>query len=86
MNKAYMLEMVRQRIKILEAKYREYFDTNGPSKSISGAACIRSRIKKDLGVLQLLEYLLLYCPDTMEIDNSNLCAAFDRLVEPRELK
>lgn len=82
-----MLEMLRQRIKILEINYRKYFDTDiGPSKSKSGAACMRSRIKKDLEVLKLIEYLLMYCPDTMSIDSSSICAAFDKLVEPRELK
>ena len=43
-----MLEMLQQRIKMLEINYRKYFDTDtGPSKSKSGAACMRSRIKVD---------------------------------------
>lgn len=87
MNKEYMLSVIKERIKALESEYRKYFDLdNGPSKSYSGAACIRSRIKKDLGVLKLIEYLLVYCPDTMEIVNDELCNVFDRLVEPRRLK
>lgn len=87
MNKSYMLEIIRQRIHELQAKYREYFDLdNGPSKSYSGAACSRSRIKKDLGTLQLLEYLLVLCPDTMLIDDQEICDTFDRLTAPRRLK
>lgn len=87
MNKEFMLAQVRYRIKQLETEYRQYFDTdNGPSTSKSGAACIRSRITKDLGTLHLIEYLLMYCPDTMLIDSSDICKAFDRLTEPRKLR
>jgi hypothetical protein len=87
MNKEYLMNLVRQRITELESAYRSYFDLdNGPSKSYSGAACARSRIKKDLGTLRLLEYLLMYCPDSMTIDNQEICDAFDRLTEPRKLK
>ena len=87
MNKEYMLALTRERIAQLEAKYREYFDLdNGPSKSYSGASCIRSRIKKDLGTLKLIEYLLVYCPDSMSIESDDITQAFDRLTEPRRLK
>lgn len=87
MNKEYMLKVCQERIKELQSKYRLYFDTDkGPSKSISGAACIRSRILKDIRTLKLLEYLLMYCPDTMSIDNQELQDAFDRLTEPRKLR
>lgn len=87
MDRDYMLQSVRHRIKELQEKYREYFDTdNGPSRSVSGAACIRSRITKDLGVLKLIEYLLVSCSSKMIIDNDELCRAFDRLVEPRKLR
>lgn len=84
MDKEYMLQTIKIRIKELEKKYREYFSTdNGPSSSKSGAACMRSRIKKDLDVLKLLEALLMYCPATMVIDNENLERVFNRLTEPR---
>lgn len=87
MEKEYLLKVIRLRIKQLEEEYRKYFDlTNGPSKSYSGAACIRSRLKKDLGTLHLLNYLVTLCPDTMCIDNTDLCSTIDRLVEPRRLK
>lgn len=85
MNKDYLLTQIRARIEQVEVEYRKYFDLeNGPSKSYSGAACSRSRLKKDLGTLRLLEYLIIRCPDTMELIDS-LVEAFDRLVEPRKL-
>lgn len=87
MKKDYLLRMIRQRITELETKYRDYFDLDtGNSKSYSGAACMRSRIKKDLGTLKLLECLVMYCPNTMRLDNQEICDAFERLVEPRILK
>jgi hypothetical protein len=87
MNKEYMLTLIRERIEQLEVIYRKYFDTeNGPSKSYRGSACMRSRTKKDLGTLKLLEYLLMYCPDSMEIESEEITKAFDRLVEPRRLE
>lgn len=87
MNKEYMLALIRERIEQLEAKYRSYFDLdNGPSKTYYGSACLRSRTKKDIDTLKLLEYLLMYCPNTMIIENENLIKAFDRLTEPRRKK
>lgn len=87
MNKEYMLTLIRERIKQLEITYRSYFDTdNGPSKSYHGSACMRSRTLKDMNTLKLIEYLLMYCPDTMEIVSEELIKAFDRLTEPRRLK
>ena len=87
MNKEYMLALIRDRIKELEKIYRDYFDTdNGPSKSHSGSACLRSRTLKDMGTLKLIEYLLVYCPDSMEIVSEDITKAFDRLVEPRRLR
>lgn len=87
MNKEYMLNLIQFRIKELEKIYRVYFDTeNGPSKSVTGSACLRSRTKKDLGTLRLLEYILKHCSDTITLDDEELVIAFDRLVEPRRLK
>lgn len=39
----------------LKEKYRSYFNTNG---SVSGAACMRSRMKKELQYTQLILELL----------------------------
>ena len=86
MNKDDMLALIRIRISELESEYRKYFDTdNGPSKSYSGSACLRSRVKKDLGTLKLLEYLILRCADSVILNIENE-AAFNRLVEPRRLR
>lgn len=87
MSKKYMIEATNFRIKELEKEYRKYFDTdNGPSRSLSGAACIRSRIKKDLGILRLLDYLLKFCPENMQVTDAEMMQVFDRYTEPRKLK
>ena len=79
-----MITQLKLRISELESEYRKYFDLDsGPSKSYSGAACMRSRIKQKLNTCHLLLYLLMYVPDTMLIDNKDLCDTFDRLTEPR---
>lgn len=84
MDKDYMLGAVNERIGVLEARYREYFDTDtGPSRTYMGAACSRSRVRKDLGTLRLIGYLLAYCPDSMEVDSEDIIRAFDRLTDTR---
>ena len=87
MDKEYMLNTIRARLKQCETLYRSYFSTDtGPSKSASGAACMRSRYKRDIELLKLLEYLVMYCPDNMLIESADIIAAFDRITEPRRLK
>lgn len=86
MNKKYMLEVLRQRMHDVESKYRACFDTDGPSKSKAGAAVNRARCLKELRVLRLLEYFILRCPDTLTMDNADLCTAFDQLTEPSRRK
>lgn len=83
MNKEYMLAAICGRIEELRKEYRSYFNTDsGPSKSISGAACMRSRKLKDIQTLQLLENLVSHMSDT-DVLPDELVPAFDRLVEPR---
>lgn len=87
MNKEYMLRLIKERIAQLEKKYREYCNIDsGPSRTYSGSACMRSRVKKDISTLKLLECILFYCPDSMSVNNPDAEEAFDRLVEPRRLK
>lgn len=86
MDKQYMLDMIRVRMDEVEKKYRACFDTDGPSKSKAGAAVNRARCMKELRVLRLLEYLVMRCPDTLTMDNADLCAAFDQLTEPSRRK
>lgn len=83
MNKEYMLAKVRQRLEEQMINYRNLCNGTGRSKTYAGSAVNRSKVKKEIQLLQLLEYLLMYCPDTMMIDNQELTDGFDRLVEPR---
>lgn len=85
MDKKYMLETLKYTIPEMEAKYRSLFSTDGSSKSIKGAAVNRSKRKRLLDLAKLIEYLLMYCPDNMEISNADLCHVFDRLTEPRRI-
>ena len=76
-----MLAVLKQRIEELEKKYRSYFNVAG--QSYSGAACMRSRVKKDLGTCKLLEAILLQAPDSLVLNSTELEDTFNRLVEPR---
>lgn len=83
MTKNDMEQLVNYRITELRHLYREYFDTTR-SKSSGGATTMRSRTKKELDTLLLIQWLLQQCsninlPDYLE-------AGFNRLVEPRKLK
>lgn len=81
-----MLEAVRRRIGQLEDLYRGYCNgksSAGVNLTYGGAATLRSNTKRDLGLLHLMEYLLLYCPDTIIIDDADVQKVFDRLTEPR---
>lgn len=80
-----MLRVLKQVIPEMEAKYRSLFGTDGSSKSAKGAAVNRSKRKKLLDLAKLIRYLLMYCPDNMEITDAELCNAFDRLTEPRRI-
>ncbi|MBP3622023.1 MAG: hypothetical protein J6J16_09715 [Lachnospiraceae bacterium] len=84
MDRRWMLKVLKERISELEEKYRQYFDcTTGKSSTYMGAACMRSRIKKDLGVCKLLEAILLQCSDSLVLNSTELENTFNRLVEPR---
>lgn len=86
MTKAYLISTIDIRIKELTAKYRTYFDENGPSQSKSGRACMRSRVLKDIDTLKLFKYILKACPDSFEISDPNICLTMDKFIEPRRLK
>lgn len=82
MNKEYMLSILKDAIEALEKEYRFYFDANNcAGKSENGAATMRSRLKKDIGLCKLIEYLVMRCPGTLTVDNAELCAAFDRITD-----
>ena len=86
MTKAYLLKTIDIRIEELNQKYRMYFKEDGPSKSKSGRACLRSQTLKDLDTLKLFKYIIKKCPDSFEISDPNMCIIMDRFIEPRRLK
>lgn len=79
MNKEYMLSVLKDAITALEKEYRFYFVAEG--KTENGSATMRSRMKKDIGLCKLIEYLVMRCPGTLTVDNAELCAAFDRITD-----
>ena len=87
MDKDFILHAIKARLEELGKKYREYCDIdNGPSKSASGSACMRARVKKDIDTLRLVEYLVMWCPDSFEITDKDMSDIMDRFLEPRRLK
>lgn len=87
MDKDFILKQIKARLDELIKKYREYCDTeNGPSRSTSGSACLRSRTKKDIDTLKLIEYLVMWCPSSFEIDDEEIENIMNRFLEPRRLK
>lgn len=79
MDRDYMLSVIKECVDNLEKEYRHYFAPE--NQTANGAANLRSRVKKDLGLAKLIEYLLLRCPKDMTVDNADICSAFDRLTE-----
>lgn len=80
MNKQWMLEQIAVRLAELTKTYNSYCSTaTGPSKSASGAACMRSRIKKDKDALKLIRTLLEHCSDDVIITDPEQIKAFNRL-------
>ena len=77
MNKEYMLKEIRTLIAELQKQYRSYFSNE--NNTAGSNASQRSRTKRALDRAKLVEYLLMYCPDTMVIDDQDICDAFDKL-------
>ena len=77
MNKEYMLKEIRTLIAELQKQYRSYF--NNENNTDGSNASQRSRTKRALDRAKFIEYLLMYCPDTMVIDDLDICDAFDKL-------
>ena len=88
MDKEYMLITVRKRIKELTAAYEAACDdktVDGRSLSSNGAGTKRSRLKRDIQLLILIEQLLL-TSRAVFIEDEDAIDGFDRLVEPRTSK
>jgi hypothetical protein len=77
MDKEFMLAEIRSIIAELEKTYRSYFSNENHTNGTNASQ--RSRAKRALDRARLIEYLLMYCPDTMVIDDQDLCDAFDKL-------
>lgn len=79
MDREYMLSVIKECIENLEKEYRSYFSRE--DRTENGSATMRYRMKRDLGISKLIEYLLLRCPKGMTVDNADICAAFDKITE-----
>ena len=77
MDKEFMLAEIKALITELEKQYRSYFSNE--THTVGSNASQRSRTKRALDRAKLIEYLLMYCPDSMVIENQDLCDAFDKL-------
>lgn len=85
MDKEYMLVTVRRRIKELLKEYEAACNdktVDGRSLSSNGAGTKRSRLKRDIQLLTLIEQLLI-SSKAVYINDSDAIDGFDRLVEPR---
>lgn len=83
MNKEYMLLMVNQRLESLKKQY--YAAVNGVSLSgkmstKQGAAVTRSRLKRDICILELVKELL-ETSSAVYITNQDACIGFDKLLK-----
>lgn len=84
MNKDYMLRMVQQRLTVLRTQYRNACNgktLTGKDASYMGAAVLRSRLKKEICIITLLEELLLTADDDLYIDNEDAELGFDKLMK-----
>lgn len=80
-----MLVTVKRRIKELLKEYEAACNdktVDGRSLSSNGAGTKRSRLKRDIQLLTLIEQLLI-SSKAVYIDDSDAIDGFDRLVEPR---
>lgn len=83
MDRDYMLAAVNHRLKLLRKTYAkacEGLTLNNKKCSPSGAACLRSRTKRDICILLLLRYLLEATTAVMITDNDAILG-FDKLMK-----
>ena len=83
MNKEYMLLMVNQRLVQLKQKYYDAckdISLSGNKSTKGGAAVTRSRIKRDICILELLKELL-ETSEAVYIENEDACIGFDKLLK-----
>lgn len=83
-DKDYMLEELAYRIEYLKEAYKAYaqgHNIRGDPVTRSGAACLRSRVKKDICTLSLVKEILEQCTDDIVIEDPDSLLGFDRLVK-----
>ena len=83
MHKEYMLLMVNKRLEQLKKQYYDAVngkDLNGRMSTKQGAAVTRSRLKRDICILELVKELL-QTSEAVFITNQDACMGFDKLLK-----
>lgn len=83
MNKEYMLIKVNERLAVLMKQYRNACDNislTGKKVSDSTAAGTRTRLKRDICILELVKELL-ETSSAVYITNDDACTGFDKLIK-----
>ena len=86
MNKQYMLYRLRERVKILSARYYAACKcqrVDGKKIKEGTASVIRAHCKRDLQILALIEQLLL-TSKAVFIEEADAIEGFEKLIEPNE--
>lgn len=84
LTRKYMLDKIRERRETLISQYKCYIndkDPNGRELSYASAAFHRSKVKKDICLLTLLEELLYNLPADAYIEEDDSVDAFMRLIK-----
>jgi len=80
MDKEYMLLMVNKRLEELAEAYKQNVSGHSNATTQSSASCLRSRIKRDICILELVKELLL-TSKAVYIENEDACLGFDKLLK-----
>lgn len=83
MHKEYMLLMVNKRLEQLKKQYYDAVngkDLKGRISTKQGAAVTRSRLKRDICILELVKELL-QTSEAVFITNQDACMGFDKLLK-----
>lgn len=83
MKKDYMLSLIEARLAELLIKYKEACNNksiDGRQFTQSGAACTRSRLKRDICLLKLV-YRLLNAAGDIELNDLDAISGFEKLVK-----
>lgn len=87
MDKEYMLELIRARLKVLDKRLKAALNQQneqGEAITYGAAAAIRTLTLRDIGTLKVMEQVLCWSKARMYIDDEDLIQAFHRLTEPCE--